>query len=122
MLLLLSAFALSAQAADATQWAWLNLPDATGPGARFSYDPEVRRAGTALQARLRYQAAIPGRNGIAAIEALVEIDCAARTRRTLSETRGRSRRLTPDAAPAPIVRGTRESVVAYLHCPGFGPP
>jgi hypothetical protein len=118
MLLILAAFAVQAQPADADRWAWLNIPDAEGPGARFSYDTEVRRTGSRFQAVVRYDATIPGRNGIARVEALVEIDCAARTWRSLRETRGRSRRLTPNATPAPIRRDSRAAVLAQLLCPG----
>ena len=101
-------------------WAWLNIPDAEGPGARFSYDTEVVRAGPRVQARIRFDALIPGRNGRVTVEALVELDCVARTRRTLHETRGRSSFPTPRAAPAPILRGSREGALAVVLCPGGG--
>lgn len=125
MLLILSVFAAAVQPAgegvggttpiEADSWAWLNIPDVEGPASRFSYFTGVRRDGSRLQARLRYEA--PART-----EALVELDCAARTQRTLERTTdGRTER-SPGSAPASIASGTRESVLAYLLCPGGGRP
>lgn len=113
-----------AEPAEIGAIAWLNLPDAEGPATRFSFDTAPRQAAGKFQFWLRYQtigAALP-----VSTEARLEVDCAARTQRTLERivqtSPSRAEHVvTPDAAPAPIVRSTRESVLAYLHCPAFGP-
>lgn len=108
--------------------AWLNIPDAEGPGARFSYDTGVRRDGPRLQAWVTYAA-----DGGDPTEARVELDCVARTHRTLERLTTNARLpLAPERPPtqaetrtapaAAITSGTRESVLAFLLCPGGGNP
>ena len=101
------------------EWAWLNIPDATGPGARFSYETAIRRDGPRLEIRLRYDEANPARPARppVPVEATIALDCAARTQQILARGRpGASRRLSRPAPPAPIAAGSREWTLAYLLC------
>jgi hypothetical protein len=95
------------------EWAWLNIPDAEGPGARFSYETAVRRDGQRLEVRLRYDEAA-GRP----VETRVALDCIARTTRLLERRpRQSTRRIPHDAAAALVVPNTREAVLLRLLCP-----
>jgi len=113
-----------AEPAEVGAIAWLNLPDAESAATRFSFDTAPRQAVGKFQFWFRYQT--PGAGAPVVTEARLEVDCAARTHRQLERIVRTSPSqaehvVTPDAAPAPIVRSTRESVLAYLHCPAFGP-
>lgn len=120
MLFLIAALMVAGQPGEAESggWAWLNIPDVEGPAARFSYDTAVRRDGGRVHARIRYSVS----DAADPVEALVEIDCLAGTQRTLAEARGPRVERHPDAPAAPIAPATRESVLAYLLCPGGGRP
>lgn len=117
-MLLLSILALAQASADTAmpapgEWAWLNVPGAEGPGARFAYETAVRRAGPLVEVRLRYEEAA-GRP----VEARLALDCVARTARLLERRpQGANRRIPHDAAAAPVAPGTREAVLLRLLCP-----
>lgn len=95
------------------EWAWLNIPDAQGPGARFSYDTTVRRTGPLVELRLRYDEAANR-----AVEARIELDCAARTSRLLERRPpDPARPAAPAAAAVPSGLTTREGVLMHVLCP-----
>ena len=116
--------AASAQPADDNaapvpgEWAWLNIPGVEGPGARFSYETAIRRDGSRLGIRMRYDAADsrhPDRT--VPVEALLTLDCAARTYQLLERGRPGSTRRVSHTAATPIGANSREWTLAYLLCP-----
>jgi len=112
-LVMLAAAALQPPAGTApVEWAWLNIPDAEGPDARFSFDTAVRRDGPLLEVRLRYNEAA-GRP----VEARIALDCAARTSRILERRPPVPARPVPTAAiVVPAVLNTREAVLMHVLC------
>ena len=115
--IMLAAAALQPPAAPApVEWGWLNIPDAQGPGARFSFDTAVRRNGPLLEIRLRYDEA-PGRQ----VDARIALDCAARTSRLLERQPPDPARPVSSAAVAvPAGLTTREGVLMHVLC--LAPP
>ena len=111
--IMLAAAALQPPAEAApVEWAWLNIPDAEGPGARFSFDTAVRRDGPLMEIRLRYDEAA-GRP----VEARIALDCAARTSRMLERRPPDPARPVPTAAIAvPAGLNTREGVLMHVLC------
>ena len=117
--------------AETGAWAWLNIADGEGPDTRFSYEDLTRRDGQRLQFWVRYAHVDPQRLGalrndraLAAerISARLEINCLARTTRTLEQVKERvtgwpEHVQTPAAAAAPILPNTREAVLMGLRCP-----
>jgi hypothetical protein len=94
------------------EWAWLNIPGAQGPGARFSFDAAVRRNGPLVEIRLRYDEAA-GRP----VEARIELDCVARTSRLLERQPPDSTPVVPHGATAPPAGlTTREAVLMHVLC------
>src|SRR6476469_4520288 len=94
------------------EWAWLNIPDAEGPGARFSFDTAVRRDGPLVEVRLRYDEAA-GRPVVARIT----LDCAARTARMLERRPSDPARAVPtDAIVVPAGLNSREAVLMHVLC------
>lgn len=102
------------------EWAWLNIPDREGPGARFSYETAVGRDGQQLEIRYRFEqnfSPAPGERPVG-IEARIALDCAARTVRILDW-----RSLTPGIGllynrnAEPVRPNTREAVLMQLLCP-----
>jgi len=114
---MLAAAALQPPAGTApVEWAWLNIPDAEGPGARFSFDTAVRRDGPLLEVRLRYDEAA-GRP----VEARIALDCAARTSRILERRPPDPARPVPTAAiVVPAGLNTREAVLMHVLCTPAG--
>jgi len=105
--IMLAAAALQPPAAPApVQWGWLNIPDAQGAGARFSFDTAVRRNGQA-----------PGRQ----VEARIALDCAARTSRLLErQPPDQARPVSSAAVAVPAGLTTREGVLLHVLC--LAPP
>ena len=112
-LVMLAAAALQPPAGTApVEWAWLNVPNAEGPGARFSFDTAVRRDGQLMEIRLRYDEAA-GRP----VEARIALDCAARTSRLLERQPPDPARPVPTAASAvPAGLTSREGVLMHVLC------
>jgi hypothetical protein len=132
MLLLLSLLAALAAQPDADtaqpapgEWAWLNIPDAEGPGARFAYETAVRRDGPRVEIRLRYADGDPRRPRRAPVrvEARIALDCTARTAQLLERRPRDAHVRTPGAVtPVPVLMTSREAVLMRLLCAGGGRP
>lgn len=112
-------------------WVWLDSPGAEGPEARFAYEDSPWRDGPQVRLWVSYETVDPERARRIDIEprlarvdvvARIELNCAARTARTLElltsgPFREPTRAETPAAAPLPVVAQTREAVLMTRLCP-----
>jgi|GEM_PF-6736697 len=118
-------------AAPAAAPAWIALPDPVpSAAAPLSYDPAVRRRGgkvhvwtryVTIDERIRLQVSPGASEAEVRTDALIELDCAGRTQRTLDRLivgpiYQPSHDPGADAPPAPIAAGSREAALAARLC------
>lgn len=118
--------------APAAARSWVELPDPVSGAvaAQFSYDPALRRRDGRVRLWIRYRTideriqrqTEPGSSTAEVrTDALIELDCARRTQRTLDRLiigpiYQPRHEPGPEALPAPIAAGTREAVLAARLC------
>jgi hypothetical protein len=126
LFIILAAMTLQTGAdAAPAEWAWLNIPDREGPGARFAYDTAVRRDGQRVEVHLRYVAdySPPSDPHPVSVDERIVLDCGARTTQILEQ-----RSLTPGMGllynnlVEPVAPNTREAVLIGLLCPAAPRP